>query len=93
MACLSSRIPYGSAITDEKLDKVERAEKLLRSLGFRQIRVRHHDETARLEMALSDIPRLGDSVLRNKIVAGLKSVGYRYVTLDLEGYRTGSMNQ
>jgi pyridinium-3,5-biscarboxylic acid mononucleotide sulfurtransferase len=93
MACLSSRIPYGDEITEEKLDKVEKAERLLKSLGFRQVRVRHHDDTARLEVSESDIIRFTEPELRKKIVEGLKSLGYRYIALDLEGYRTGSMNQ
>ncbi|MDP2984487.1 MAG: ATP-dependent sacrificial sulfur transferase LarE [Candidatus Latescibacter sp.] len=92
MACLSSRIPYGEEITEDKLDKVEKAERILKSLGFKQVRVRHYNETARLEVAESDIPRLAEPDLRKKIVAGLKAVGYRYIALDLEGYRTGSMN-
>jgi pyridinium-3,5-biscarboxylic acid mononucleotide sulfurtransferase len=92
MACLSSRIPYGDEITEEKLDKVEKAERILKSLGFKQVRVRHHNDTARLEVAESDISRLVEPDLRKKIVEGLKSVGYRYITLDIEGYRTGSMN-
>lgn len=92
MACLSSRIPYGEKITEEKLEKVEKAEKILKSLGFSQVRVRHHNETARVEVAESDIPRLAEPDLRKEIVARLKAVGYRYIALDLEGYRTGSMN-
>lgn len=92
MACLSSRIPYGEEITEDKLEKVEKAERILKSLGFKQVRVRHYNETARLEVAESDIPRLAEPDLRKEIVAGLKAVGYRYIALDLEGYRTGSMN-
>ncbi|MFA6472079.1 MAG: ATP-dependent sacrificial sulfur transferase LarE [Candidatus Latescibacterota bacterium] len=93
MACLSSRIPYGVAITDDKLEKVEKAERMLKSLGFSQVRVRHHDEIARVEVVESDIPRLSEPDIRNEIVTRLKEIGYKYITLDLEGYRTGSMNR
>lgn len=89
-ACLSSRIPYGTTITLEMLSQVEQAERALHQLGFRQLRVRHHGEIARIEVEPADFP----AVLENQaaIVAGLKSCGYQYITLDLAGYRSGSLN-
>jgi len=90
-ACLSSRFPYGTPITVEKLKQVAAAERALRELGFRGFRVRHHDTLARLELQLSDLPRALE--LRDEIVARLRSVGYEFVTLDLEGYRSGSFNR
>lgn len=93
-ACLSSRFPYGHGITKENLTKVDAAETYMRDLGFRFFRVRHHDDkTARLEVGPQEFDRLFDSALRNKIVNHFKSVGFAYVTLDLQGYRTGSMNE
>lgn len=93
-ACLSSRFPYGMAITKENLTRVDRAETLLRDLGFRFFRVRFHDErTARIEVGTQEITRLMDDVLREKIVTRLKGLGFTYITLDLQGYRTGSMNE
>jgi uncharacterized protein len=93
MACLASRIPYGSAVTPEKLEQVERAEDVLRGLGLRQLRVRHHGDVARLEVDPSDFDELVRSPLRELVVARLKEAGYRYVSLDLQGYRTGSLNE
>jgi uncharacterized protein len=93
-ACLSSRFPYGHAITKENLLKVERAEQLFRDLGFRYYRVRFHDEkTARIEVGQNEIEKLLDKDLRSGIVRRLKELGFHYVTLDLQGYRTGSMNE
>ena len=93
-ACLSSRFPYGFGITKENLMKIDAAETFMRDLGFRFFRVRHHDDrTARLEIGLQEFHRLFEDPLRNKIVDHLKSLGYLYVTLDLQGYRTGSMNE
>lgn len=93
-ACLSSRFPYGFGITKENLMKIDAAETFMRDLGFRFFRVRHHDDrTARLEIGLQEFHRLFEDALRNKIVDHLKSLGYLYVTLDLQGYRTGSMNE
>ena len=92
-ACLSSRFPYGTKITGERLSKVERGEELLRSVGFIQFRVRYHGETVRIELAPSEIAALIDTGLRERIVAAFKEIGFIYVTLDLEGYRTGSMNE
>jgi uncharacterized protein len=90
MACLSSRIPYGTPVTVEALDRIERAEALLRSLGLRQLRVRHHDDIARIEVEAQDMAALLDR--RDAVVEGLKRIGYRYITLDLAGFRSGSMN-
>uniref|UniRef100_A0A831TF85 ATP-dependent sacrificial sulfur transferase LarE n=1 Tax=Thermorudis peleae TaxID=1382356 RepID=A0A831TF85_9BACT len=89
-ACLSSRFPYGTPITVEKLRQVAAAERALRELGFRGFRVRHHEEIARLEMQPEDLPRVVE--LREQIVERLRAAGYRFVTLDLEGYRSGSLN-
>ncbi|MBI1806627.1 MAG: ATP-dependent sacrificial sulfur transferase LarE [Ignavibacteria bacterium] len=93
-ACLSSRFPYGMAITKEALAKIDAAETLLRDLGFRYFRVRHHDtNTARIEVGKEEISRLLDEDLRTRIVVHLKKLGFTYTTLDLQGYRTGSMNE
>jgi uncharacterized protein len=89
-ACLSSRFPYGTTITAELLAQLDGCEKFLRELGFRQFRVRHHDTVARIEVEPQDIPRLVE--LREPIHARFKELGYTYVTLDLEGYRSGKMN-
>jgi uncharacterized protein len=91
--CLASRIPYGVEITPESLKQVEQAEETLRRLGFRQLRVRHHGETARIEIPLIDVPNLLDPDIRDQVVAGLKSLGFKIVTLDLEGFRSGSLNR
>jgi pyridinium-3,5-biscarboxylic acid mononucleotide sulfurtransferase len=91
-ACLSSRIPYHSEVTDEKLRAIERAEDALRALGFRVFRVRHHDDLARLEIARSEMPRALAPDTGAAIVRALKEVGYKYVSLDLQGYRMGSLN-
>ena len=92
-ACLSSRIPYHHDVTDEKLRTIERAEQALRDLGFRVFRVRHHDDVARIEIAREEMPRALDPDVSAAIVRELKAVGYRYVSLDLQGYRTGSLNE
>jgi uncharacterized protein len=93
-ACLSSRFPYGTAITRENLTKVDRAETFLRNHGFRAFRVRFHDaSTARIEVSPPDFDRLLDNELRAAIVDTMKDLGFTYVTLDLQGYRTGSMNE
>ena len=92
-ACLSSRFPYGDEITPEKLEMVGRAEEFIRELGFRQLRVRHHGHTARIEVEPDDVGRLASSGIREKVVSRLKSLGYRYVSVDMQGYRTGSMNE
>jgi uncharacterized protein len=92
-ACLASRIPYHSEVTDEKLRMIERAEEVLRNLGFRVFRVRHHDQVARLEIARDEMARVLDPPIADAIVQGLRAAGYRYVALDLLGYRTGSLNE
>ncbi len=93
-ACLSSRFPYGTPITKENLTKVDNAETFLRDEGFRFFRVRFHDErTARIEVGKEEIHRLLDDGIRERLVAHLKQLGFTYVTLDLQGYRTGSMNE
>lgn len=92
-ACLSSRIPYGTEVTVEKLQMIEQAEDALHSLGFRHCRVRHHGDVARLELGVEDMRRALDDDVRRAIVEGLKEVGFRFVSLDLQGYRTGSLNE
>jgi pyridinium-3,5-biscarboxylic acid mononucleotide sulfurtransferase len=93
LACLSSRIPYGTRITPKILTIIQSAEDCLHSLGYRQVRVRHHGDTARIEVERDEFERLlsGDTV--QKIVTAFKQLGYTYVCMDLEGYRTGSMNE
>ena len=90
--CLASRIPYGTRITRENLSQVERAEAWLRGLGFPELRVRHHGETARIELPLTELPRLAQPGLRESVVEGLKALGFRWVALDLEGLRSGNLN-
>ena len=93
-ACLSSRFPYGQGITKENLTKVDAAETFMRDLGFRFFRVRHHDDrTARLEIGPQEFQRLFDASLRDRIVGRMKELGFVYVTLDLQGFRSGSMNE
>ncbi|MBI5888052.1 MAG: ATP-dependent sacrificial sulfur transferase LarE [Deltaproteobacteria bacterium] len=92
-ACLSSRFPYGTRITRERLTKVGQGEDILRGLGFVQFRVRYYGETVRIEVEPHEINSILDAALREKIAAGFKEIGFTYVTLDLEGYRTGSMNE
>ena len=89
-ACLASRVPYGSPVTVSVLSRVERAEASLHDLGFRALRVRHYDDTARLEVPLEDLDRV--VLLRGEVVAAVRRAGYRYVTLDLEGLRSGNLN-
>jgi uncharacterized protein len=90
--CLASRIPYGTEITRENLSMVERGEELLHSLGFRVVRVRHYGDTARVEVPLPEVPRLVAEPVRTRVVNGLKSLGYRAVTFDPEGFRSGNLN-
>jgi uncharacterized protein len=92
-ACLSSRFPYGQLITLEKLSTVEAAEQFLRSRGLRVFRVRHHEKIARIEVLPEDMLRLAQEPLRSELVAHFKALGYTYVTLDLAGFRSGSMNE
>ena len=92
-ACYSSRIPYGTPVTVEALRQIGRAERALRALGFRRVRVRHHETIARLELDPDDFPRLLDPALRARVIAAVRDAGYPLVTLDLQGYRSGSMNE
>jgi uncharacterized protein len=89
-ACLSSRFPKGTEVTAEGLRMVEAAEEYLRSLGLRQYRARHHGEMVRIEVDPADIPRLAEAGMREALVAAMSEAGYKHVTLDLAGYRTGS---
>jgi uncharacterized protein len=91
--CLATRIPYGERITEEKLGMIEKAEELLRAKGFRDVRVRLHMGVARIEVHRGDVERLAAPRTRNAVVRKLKTLGFDYVALDLEGYRTGSMNE
>lgn len=92
-ACLASRFPYGQSITAEALQQVEQAEDVLHDLGFRQVRVRVHQTIARIELPATEIPRMVDPELRRRIVSQLQALGYQYVALDLQGYRSGSLNE
>jgi uncharacterized protein len=92
-ACLSSRFPYGTRITEEGLTRVGKAEQFLRELGLSQLRVRHYNETARIEVLKEDMHRMLEEKTRNQVLSFLKNLGYTYITLDLEGFRTGSMNE
>jgi len=91
-ACLSSRFPYGTAITPERVDQVGQAEESLRGLGFRTLRVRYHGTVARIELGEHEFERATGSV-RNEVVRLVKAAGFTYVALDLQGYRTGAMNE
>jgi len=91
-ACLSSRIEYGRAVTPENLSQVEQAEAALHGLGFPQVRVRHHGELARVEIARTDLPRALDLAMLDSITTAVRAAGFLYVTLDTQGYRSGSMN-
>ncbi len=92
-ACLSSRIPYGTSVTPERLAQVGGFEADLRALGFRRSRVRYHDKIARIELDLEDLPRMLDTETRTRVLEAGKTHGFTYVTLDLAGYRTGSHNE
>lgn len=91
-ACLSSRIPYGTRIAPAILTRLDAAEAFLKDLGFRQVRVRHHGDIARIEVESAAIGRLAEPEIRRRVAERFKTLGYLYVTLDLDGYRTGSMN-
>ncbi|SPF50513.1 conserved hypothetical protein [Syntrophobacter sp. SbD1] len=92
-ACLATRIPYGSPITAAKLGQVDAAEDLIRSMSIsRQVRVRHYGDTARIEVAEEDLSNLLESETRRHVVTFLKNLGFKFVTIDLEGYRMGSLN-
>jgi pyridinium-3,5-biscarboxylic acid mononucleotide sulfurtransferase len=92
-ACLSSRIPYESEVTEAKLATIEQAEEIVRALGFRVFRVRHHDTLARLEIGRDEMARALEPEINQALVSKLKAIGYKYVSLDLQGYRTGSLNE
>lgn len=92
-ACLASRIPYGTEITPELLVRIEEGEKFLRELGFRQLRVRHHGAIVRIEIEKEDLGKIMSSGTMDRIAKKFENLGYTYVTLDLKGYRTGSMNE
>jgi len=91
--CLASRIAYGLEITEQRLKQIDEAEEFLRSLGFVEFRVRHHDILARIEVNPKDIERISTEPTRSKIVEKLKSIGFKFVTVDLQGYRSGSLNE
>jgi pyridinium-3,5-biscarboxylic acid mononucleotide sulfurtransferase len=93
LACLSSRIPYGTAVTIESLSRIEQAEAWLYDRGFSNFRVRHHDKLARIEVGVEDLVRLCAEPLRVEVVREFKRLGYAYVTVDLQGFRSGSGNE
>ncbi len=93
MACLATRIPYGEEITEAKLGQIEEAEGLLRELGFEQYRVRHHGNLARIEVPVHEATAVAAEPLRTRIVAHLKGLGFTYVTVDLQGFRSGSLDE
>ena len=93
LACLASRIPYGTPITADKLKAIDQVENVLWTLGFKQLRVRHHGDIARIEVEPSELPRLCEPAIRAAVVKAAKAAGFLYVAADLQGYRTGSMNE
>ena len=93
LACFSSRIPYGTKINVTSLQMIYQAEKLLHELGFHQLRVRHHDKLARIEVERAELPRLVEEQMSRTVTDGLRKIGYLYVTVDLQGFRSGSMNE
>ncbi len=92
-ACLATRIPYGEPITREKLEQVDTAEQALRALGFTQLRVRHHGAVARVEVPTAELPQLMSAPRREQVIAALRETGFTYVTVDLAGYRSGSLDE
>lgn len=92
-ACLSSRIPYGLPVTIQKLSDIERGEAALRRLGFQQMRVRHHSDIARIEIAPDELPRALNAEMAAQIVTAFKQIGFKFIALDLEGYRQGALNE
>jgi len=92
-ACLSSRIPYGTEVTPERIRVIEAGEEALKQLGFRVFRVRYHDELVRIEIGRDELPRALDPAMAERFTATFKSLGFKYVTLDLQGYRLGSLNE
>lgn len=93
LACLSSRIPYGTPVTTDSLKQIEKAEAYLRRQGFRICRVRHHGSVARIEVPLADIPRLCEDPFRQDLITAFRDIGYTYIALDLQGFRSGSGNE
>ena len=93
LACLSSRFPYGTLITPQRLTQVARSESVLRELGFRVFRVRYHDTVARIEVAPEELPRLLSSEIRDEISRRIRDTGFSYVIVDLQGYRRGALNE
>ncbi len=93
MACFSSRIPYGTRVDVTSLQMIYQAEKFLHELGFHQLRVRHHDKIARIEVERAELPRLIEDEMSRAVTAGLREIGYLYITVDLQGFRSGSMNE
>jgi len=91
--CLASRLSYGLHVTSERLGQVERAEEFLRELGLRECRVRHHDSIARIEVSPTDFPRLFSEPARSEILTHIKALGFQYITVDLAGFRSGSLNE
>jgi uncharacterized protein len=92
-ACLSSRVPYFSEVTEAKLRVIEQAEGALRAMGFRVLRVRHHGEIARLEIGRDELPRAVEPEMADRIDRAIRACGFRFVTIDLKGYRLGSLNE
>ncbi len=91
--CLASRIPYGLEVTEQRLRQIDQAEGFLRSLGFVEFRVRHHDTIARIEVRPDDVAKLAAEPVRSKVVEKLKSLGFQFITMDLQGFRSGSLNE
>ena len=91
--CLSSRIAYGTAVTIERLSKVDRGEEILREFGFREFRVRHHDQLVRIEIAPAEMDRALRREVIDELAVRFRELGFKYVTIDLEGFRSGSMNE
>ena len=91
--CLASRVAYGQTITEEKLNQVEQAENVLREMGFVEFRVRHHGNVARIEVPTAEIEKLVSAPFRNHILEKLKAIGFQYISLDLQGFRSGSLNE
>jgi uncharacterized protein len=92
-ACLSSRIPYGTPVTVEKLRMIDAGEEIMRSLGFSQTRVRHHDEVARIEIAREELARALTVEMFDRLSVEFKKIGFRFVAVDVDGYRTGALNE
>jgi uncharacterized protein len=93
LACLSSRIPYGTPVTIASLSQIEKAEAFLYDRGFQNFRVRHHQKLARIEVPPNDLPRLFEEPLRTELLSYFKNIGYTYITVDLQGFRSGSGNE